>query len=385
MSSLFSKPPGSERPVEHARRDGSLQRVRVGLIGAGRQGRNHARVLSTLRHADLVGIHDTNLQAASELATRYDTVCCNDLDQLLGSVDAVSIATPTPWHYNLARLCLDCGLDVFVEKPFTQTVAQAEDIAAHVAHTDCILQVGHIERFNPAYTQLKHVAAGMTPLVINMRRLSCYVGSNTDVDVVLDLMVHDLDLAMDLAGALPESIEATGFTAFSGAIDHAVVQLRFAGWPIIELTASRVTEQKIRAIDVTALEAYAECDLLNKSVAIHHRTVGEYLHRQQSSAGGGYRQESVVERIHVPTAEPLFLELEHFVDCVRTRQAPLVTATHGLATLRVAEEIRRAIHGSMGDARTLEPRTNMVAISVAPPVADAAAGQPATQALTGDD
>jgi predicted dehydrogenase len=338
----------------------------VGLLGAGRQGRNHARVFSTLRHADLVGIYDLNEQAACDLAARSDTTCFQDLEQLLENVDAVSIATPTPWHHELAHRCLAHGLDVFVEKPFTQTVAQAEAVADHVARTDRILQVGHIERFNPAYTQLKHVVAGMTPLVINLRRLSCYAGSNTDVDVVLDLMVHDLDLAMDLAGGPPQGIHATGFTAFSGAIDHAIVHLQFAHWPMITLIASRVTEQKIRSIDVTALEAYTECDLLNKSVAIHHRTVGEYLQRQQGNTGGGYRQESVVERIHVPTAEPLHLELEHFIECVRTRRTPLVTAADGVATLRLANDVRRAIHRSMADARALEPRAAVVPISVAP-------------------
>ncbi|MGL4651345.1 MAG: Gfo/Idh/MocA family oxidoreductase [Caldilineaceae bacterium] len=377
-----------QRMVQTDRQSGerTVRRVRLGLLGAGRQGRNHARVFSTLRYADLVGIYDPNLEAACELAGRYDTACFSELEPLLDSVDAVSIATPTPWHHELAHRCLDRGLDVFVEKPFTQTVAQAEALAAHVARTDRILQVGHIERFNPAYTQLKHVVAGMTPLVINLRRLSCYVGSNTDVDVVLDLMIHDLDLAMDLAGGPPEHIEATGFTAFSGAIDHAIVQLKFPRWPMIALTASRVTEQKIRTIDVTALEAYTECDLLNKSVAIHHRTVGEYVQRQ-NGGGGGYRQESFVERIHVPSAEPLHLEMEHFIECVRTRKAPLVTAEHGVATLKLAAEVRRAIHHTMSDARALERRLSVVPMSVLPPSASAAPSQPmqVSHAVGGDD
>ncbi len=346
---------GSEAPspqTQRLRSERSVRRVRLGLLGAGRQGRNHARVFSTMRYADLVGIYDVNTQGACDLAGQYDTTCFEQLEHLLDSVDAVSIATPTPSHHDLVHLCLERGLDVFIEKPFTQTVAEAQSLEAHAARTDRIVQVGHIERFNPAYTQLKQVLVGLSPVVINLRRLSTFAGSNTDVDVVLDLMIHDLDLAMDLGGGMPERIEAMGFTAFSGEIDYAMVQLYFARWPLITLTASRITEQKIRGIDVTALEAYAECDLLNKSVSIHHRTVGEYVNRPQGTAGGGYRQESVVERIQVPTAEPLFLELNHFIDCVHTRAKPLVTPEHGLATLRVAEQVRSAIHRNMGDARS---------------------------------
>ncbi|BAM01661.1 MULTISPECIES: Gfo/Idh/MocA family protein [Caldilinea] len=326
-----------------------MERTRIGLLGAGRMGRNHARVLTTLRYADLVGVYDPASEAAHRLAAQYDVAAFESFDALLEQVDAVSIATPTPTHYELVAACLERGLDVFVEKPFTETWMQAEALVALVQRTGQIVQVGHIERFNPAYGELKHVLENMSPLVVNFRRLSSYVGSNTDVDVVLDLMIHDLDLALDLAGADPLQIEADGFTVFSGAIDYANVTLKFAHWPLLTLTASRVTEQKVRSIDVTALEAYIESDLLNKSIQVHYRTVGEYVHHNHG--GVKYRQESVVERIHVPIAEPLHAELEHFVHCVRTRQQPRVTAEHGLRTLRLAETIRELIQRRMLDAR----------------------------------
>ncbi|MCS6828889.1 MAG: Gfo/Idh/MocA family oxidoreductase [Caldilinea sp.] len=326
-----------------------MERTRIGLLGAGRMGRNHARVLSTLRYADLIGVYDPATEVARSVAAQYDLAAFESLDALLEQVDAVSIATPTPTHYELVTTCLERGLDVFVEKPFAETWMQAEVLTALAQRTGRIVQVGHIERFNPAYGELKNVLENMSPLVVNFRRLSSYVGSNTDVDVVLDLMIHDLDLALDLAGTEPLQIEADGFTVFSGAIDYASVTLRFAHWPLLTLTASRVTEQKVRAIDVTALEAYIEGDLLNKSIQVHYRTVGEYIHHNQG--GVKYRQESVVERIHVPTAEPLHAELDHFVHCVRTRQQPRVTAEHGLRTLRLAATIREQIQRRMLDAR----------------------------------
>ncbi len=327
-----------------------MERIRIGLLGAGRMGRNHARVYSTLRHADLIGIYDPVIEAAQKLATQVEVTAYAELDALLDAVDAVSIATPTPTHFALVTECLNRGLDVFVEKPFTETWMQAEHLVALTQRSGRIVQVGHIERFNPTYGELKNVLENLSPLVVNFRRLSSYVGSNTDVDVVLDLMIHDLDLALDLAGADPVRVEADGFTAFSGAIDYASVNLKFARWPMLTLTASRVTEQKVRSIDVTALEAYVEGDLLNKSIQVHYRTVGEYVNQNGGSAK--YRQESVVERIHVPIAEPLHAELEHFVTCVRTRQQPRVTAEHGLRTLRLADTIRTQIKARMLDARS---------------------------------
>jgi predicted dehydrogenase len=332
-----------------------MERIKIGLLGAGRMGRSHARIYSTLRYADLAGIYDPVAEAGRKLAAQYEATAYAELDAMLDAVDAVSIATPTPTHFPLVAACLARGLDVFVEKPFTETWMQAEELVALTQRSGRIVQVGHIERFNPTYGELKYVLEGLSPLVVNFRRLSSYVGSNTDVDVVLDLMIHDLDLALDLAGADPIRVDADGFTAFSGAIDYATVNLKFARWPMLTLTASRVTEQKVRAIDVTALEAYVEGDLLNKSIQVHHRTVGEYVSRNHGSAK--YRQESVVERIHVPIAEPLHAELEHFVDCVRTRRQPLVTAEHGLRTLRLAETIRTLIKERMLDARFVDGRS----------------------------
>ncbi len=343
-----------------------MERVKIGLLGAGRMGKNHARVYSTLRYADLAGIYDPMAEAGRKLAAQYETTAYEELDAMLDAVDAVSIATPTPTHHPLVAACLDRGLDVFVEKPFTETWMQAEELVALTQRSGRIVQVGHIERFNPTYGELKNVLDGLSPLVVNFRRLSSYVGSNTDVDVVLDLMIHDLDLALDLAGADPIHVEADGFTAFSGAIDYATVNLKFARWPVLTLTASRITEQKVRSIDVTALEAYVEGDLLNKSIQVHYRTVGEYVSHNRGSAK--YRQESVVEQIYVPIAEPLHAELDHFVECVRTRKQPLVTAEHGLRTLRLADTVRTLIQARMLDARFADGRAPAPADVVAPSV-----------------
>jgi predicted dehydrogenase len=229
---------------------------------------------------------------------------------------------------------------VLVEKPITETVAQAEALARTAGTSDLIVQVGHIERFNPTYLELRNVLAGLTVLAVDLRRLSAYKVSNKDVDVVLDLMIHDIDLVCNLVGQEPDQVQAYGLIALSGALDHVVAHLDFGGSPLVTITASRVTEQKIRTIEVTAREAYVEADLLNKTILVHRRTMGEYL--SQNHRGIKYRQESIVERIQVPIFEPLFLELQHFVDCVRTGNRPAVPAPDGMRALRLAMDIRVA-------------------------------------------
>jgi len=319
-----------------------MRQVKVGVIGVGRMGQRHCRVYSTLRQTQLVGVCDAVPEIGRRVAEEYEIPFYKDVEALLERVDAVSLTTPTPSHFGLAMRCLDRGVHVLIEKPVTETVEQAEILAQAAESCSLVVQVGHIERFNPAYMELKNVLEHMTVLAVHFRRLSPYLGSNTDVDVVLDLMTHDVDLALDLMGREPVSVNAYGLTAFSGYIDHAVAHLCFGSGPILTLTASRVTEQKVRFVEVTALEAYVEADLLNKSLSVHRRTVGEYLNHDRR--GVKYRQESVVERIFVPTQEPLFLELQHFVDCILHGNAPQVSARDGLNALRLVTDIRNAIY-----------------------------------------
>jgi predicted dehydrogenase len=310
-------------------------------------GRSHCRIYANLRHAELIGVHDQSLHSGRAVAEANQVTFYETLDGLGGSdglidaVDAVSIATPTPTHFELAMRCIESGVHVLIEKPIAQTLEQAEALVQAAKASGLVVQVGHIERFNPAYRELKHVVDGTTMLAVDLRRLSPFRGSNTDVDVVLDLMIHDIDLALDLAGAMPISIAAHGITAHNGPIDYAVAQLKFANGLFVTMTASRMTEQKVRMAEVTALDAYITADLLSKNVSVYRSTIGERM--ENSSRGEKYRQENIVERIHVPTSEPLYLELQDFVESVMNQQQPQVTAEHGLNALRLAEDIRSAI------------------------------------------
>jgi predicted dehydrogenase len=315
-----------------------MDNVRVGVVGVGRMGQRHCRVLSNMRKCQLVGVCDYDESTASKVAKQFEAAAFSDLEDLLGQVDAVVLATPTKYHREQALQCIAHGTHVLIEKPIAASLEQAKEMADAADQSGLVVQVGHIERFNPAYMELKNLLPELKPLAITVNRLSPFLGSNTDVDVVLDLMIHDTNLVLDMIGCFPQKMEAMGLTAFSGTVDHAVAHMAFDGGPILTLTGSRITEHKVRKIDVTSREAFIECDLLNKNLAIHRSTQGEYLNAIKR--GVKYRQESIIEQISIPAFEPLLLELQHFVDCVLEKKAPFVTALDGYEAMEMAIQIR---------------------------------------------
>jgi predicted dehydrogenase len=233
---------------------------------------------------------------------------------------------------------LDQGVNVLIEKPLTETLEQGQQVVARAKENNLILQVGHIERFNRAYTQLKHVIDGKRLIAVNVRRLSSFDASNTDVDVIRDLMIHDLDLIGNLLGHQFESLHAWGRSISTDAIDHAEAIFSYKDGPIVTLVASRITEQKVRSIETIAEGAYIEADLLGKSLMIHRRTFPQFINE-----AGTYRQESVIERIHVPMQEPLMLELRHFLECVGEGNPSSVPGQDGLYALDLADQITQQI------------------------------------------
>jgi predicted dehydrogenase len=313
-----------------------MSNLRVGIIGVGIMGERHCRVYSSLRGIDVVGVADLDAERGRSIAAQYDTRYFENHRDLLRAVRAVSIATTTPAHFELVMEALEQRVHVLVEKPLAETLEQGEHMVAEAEKCNLVLHVGHIERFNPAYIELKNVTEGMRLIAINVRRLSPFDLSNTDVDVIRDLMVHDLDLVSDLAGRRLEGINAWGRSMTTGAIDHAVASLSFKEGPIATLFASRITEQKVRLMEVIAEGAYIEADLLSKSVLVHRRTLPQYLDSRQLTK---YRQESIIERIYVPMAEPLMLELRHFVECVTEGKSGRVPGSDGLYALRLAQAV----------------------------------------------
>ncbi|NLE75697.1 MAG: Gfo/Idh/MocA family oxidoreductase [Chloroflexi bacterium] len=315
--------------------------LRVGVIGLGKMGQRHCRVYSTLRRSQLTAVCDIDRSLASAVAQQYGAEAFDSADALLEHVDGVSIATPTQLHFALASECLTRGVHALVEKPLTETVDQAQALCALAQSSRATIQVGHIERFNPTFLELKNTLESLGILAIEFRRLSPLAGSNVDVDVISDLMIHDLDLLHELLGEDPTSLAAHGLVVLGRGIDHASAQLGFAKGTLATLTASRVTEQKVRSVEVTARGAYVVADLLAKTISLHRHTSGEYL--SQNHRGVKYRQEGIVERIHVPALEPLLAELQRFVDGILDGKASAVPAEDGLRALQWADRVRQSV------------------------------------------
>lgn len=316
----------------------SRRPIRVGVIGVGRQGERHSRVYSNLAGVHFVGVSDLSAERGRSVADRYGVEFYLNFTELLAHVDAVTVATPTDVHLPVVTECLRREVHVLVEKPLASDVDQARQLAHLARQSPVVLQVGHIERFNPAFLELRSVLEDLSVIAVNARRLSPFDTSNTETDVLLDLMIHDLDLVLTLFGSQIDAIQAYARSARTTSLDYAVATLAVAHGPVATLTASRVTEQKVRLLEITAVDAYIEADLLSKTISIYRRTLPEFLTNHQRPLR--YRQENVVERIYIPTAEPLMLELQDFVSCVRDGKRPTVTAEHGLRAVELATIIR---------------------------------------------
>jgi predicted dehydrogenase len=309
-------------------------------------GERHCRVYSSLPNVEFVGLSDASEDRGRAVGMKYGVPSYPDYAELLRRVDAVSIVTPTDFHFEVASAALCAGVHALVEKPLAGSLKEAGDLAWLASQASTVFQVGHIERFNPAFLELQAVVEDMDIVALSARRLSPFDTSNTDVDVVYDLMIHDLDLAVALLGNDVDGIQAFGRSARMDSADYVAANMSMAGGAIASLTASRLTEQKVRVLEVTALGAYIEADLLNKSIFIYRRTLPEYVQNNQRPLR--YRQEGLVERIHIPTAEPLMLELEDFIRCIREGRQPKVTAHDGLRAMELAAQIRDSMQQDLG-------------------------------------
>ena len=300
--------------------------VRVGVVGVGALGRHHARVWASSPGARLVGIHDHDTARAEAVAKEYGCPVLPELDALLKEVQAVSVAVPTVDHHAVARRALECGCDVLVEKPMTATLAEADDLVSLAKQKQAVLQVGHIERFNPATDVL--IETVEAPRFIEVHRLGSFSSRSLDVDVVLDLMIHDLDIVLALDGSEPTQIEAVGVPVLTPRVDIANARLRFASGLIANLTASRVSVEKVRKFRVFAPRTYVSVDFSSREAQVF---------RLEPDDGGRPRIAS--EKRGAPEQEPLRRQIEAFVGAVRDRTRPTVPGEDGRRALDLAHRI----------------------------------------------
>ena len=329
MQSNFSQ----KQPLAHP------QPIRMGVIGVGNMGRHHTRILSQFKDIELIGISDTNIERGLEIASRYRTRFYENYLELLPRVDAVCIAVPTKLHHQVGLNCLEAGVHVLLEKPIAASIAEAESLVNAAAEAQCILQVGHIERFNPAFVELFKVAQTEEILAVESRRMSPYSQRANDVSVVLDLMIHDIDLLLELTASPVVRLTASGSSASdSGYLDYVTATLGFANGVVATLTASKITHSKIRSLTAHCKKSLIETDLLNSNISIHRYPTADVLNHKPQNL---YRQDGIIEKVYTNNVEPLYAELEHFVSCVRGGEHPSVGGKQGIQALRLASLIEQ--------------------------------------------
>lgn len=302
--------------------------VKVGVVGVGAIGKNHARIYSELESAELVGIYDANEELASSVAEEFGTVALGSFEELAEKVDAASVSTPTVTHREIATALLSRGKHVLVEKPISDSVDDAKAIIDLAVEKGCVLQVGHIERFNPVMSQLE--AHLDKPKFIECHRLSPFPKRSLDIGVVLDLMIHDLEIVLHLVNSPIESIDAVGIPVLTRREDIANARIRFEDGCVANITASRISPERMRKIRVFQGDAYLSLDYQDQSGWIYRKD-GMSIDR---------------EEVQVERDEPLKCELAAFVDCAARGEQPRVSGQQGAAALDVALEITRLIEAS---------------------------------------
>jgi len=331
--------------------------IRAAVIGTGSLGKEHARIYADLAgdgQIEFAGVYDTNLEAARKIAEKHGVRVFGSVADAVAGTDALSVVTPTTTHFELARTLLAAGRHVLVEKPMTDNAAQAAELVQLARTHGCLLQVGHVERFNPVFQYLQQAATD--PRFIEAHRLSPYPARSTDIGVVLDLMIHDLDVVLAFVDSPLASVDAVGIPVLSETEDIANARLRFANGCVANLTASRVSPERVRKIrvfsgggqpsyislDYRAQEGFvyriardgeAESSLLKKLLASKDTSI--------VSQFGGKR--IVREPVPIAKEEPLKLELRSFIDCVRQKLTPIVSGEAAKHALDVAFEITRQI------------------------------------------
>ncbi len=299
--------------------------IRAGVVGPGSIGINHARIYSELADCELVAIHDANKSNAERVAAKYGGKPCTSLEEFASLVDVASVATPTESHHEVGTFLLKKGKHLLIEKPIATNTAQALDLATTATANNCILQVGHIERFNPGLEALEQQLAN--PRFLEVTRLSPYPNRSMDIGVVLDVMIHDLEILLHLVRSPVVSLDAVGIAVLSRGEDIANVRIRFENGCVANLTASRISRDKVRKIRIFQEDAY---------LSLNYQKQSGYILRLNK---GAIKR----ERVKVVKGEPLQRELSSFVTCAREGLVPRVTGREAAAALDLAIRITRQI------------------------------------------
>jgi predicted dehydrogenase len=320
-------------------------KLRAGVVGAGHMGQYHVLVYAELPDVELVGVVDTDAARAAAVAQQYDTGTFADHRALVGCVDVASVAVPTGQHFAVARDLLEAGVSVLVEKPMTSTLEEARALFAIAERTGAVLHVGHVERFNGAVEELRRIVR--SPILVESRRLGPFAPRVQRDTVVMDLMIHDIDIVLGLVDSPPLRLSAQGARVHSPVTDVASVGIRFESGAIATITASRATEEKVRTLAITQSDAYILLDYTDQDIRIHRRAA---QNTTMSRTAIRYSRASLVEHLQIHRENPLKLEIQHLLAAHRRRMAGErveLNLAEDLTSLAMALEIERMIRDSV--------------------------------------
>ncbi|MEI0476939.1 Gfo/Idh/MocA family oxidoreductase [Brachyspira pulli] len=316
-----------------------MDKVNISLIGVGRMGQFHLNVINQINQINLAGIYDANEDHLNELSQKYNINKFNSIDEAIDNADAVIIASPTIYHFEIAKKAVEKGKHVLVEKPMTETYEQALELESLVKQKNVILQVGHVERFNGAVQELHHIIE--KPYLIEARRLAPFTPRITDVGVVFDIMIHDLDIVTSLVKKPIVRFSASGKRIRTNNEDIASALLEFEDETIATISASRVTQEKIRTLAISTEEAYFILDYATQDITIHRQATSQS--NIKTSVGINYKQESIIERVFIHRDNPLKLEDEHFANCILGKDKRFVSIEDDVNTIKLTEAILKEI------------------------------------------
>ena len=317
--------------------------VRIGVIGVGHLGQHHVKHYKTLDNVELIGVFDIDRERSSEISKKFDVKVFDDLNSILEEVDALSIVTNTEHHYKIAGKCLKSKKHVFIEKPITAMIEEADKLLSMAEQNKVLIQVGHIERLNPALLALNKYE--IKPKFIEIQRLAPYTSRGTDVPVVLDKMIHDIDILLSLVKVPIKKIQATGLSILTDSIDIAHARMRFEDGTVASVMSSRIARDEVRKIKIFQKDLYATLDLLIGSTEIYE-VVNDETSKYKMTIPFDYKGNTKLIGYHKPDlskGDPLRMELENFILSIQGKQQPIVSGKDGRDALEVAIKIQEMI------------------------------------------
>ena len=322
----------------------SDKKPKIGVVGAGHLGKHHIKHLSNHKGVDFVGVFDTNEDSLKNICDEFSVKPLQSLEELISLCEAVNIVTPTNTHFDIARKFLNQKKDVFIEKPLTNTVEEALSLINLAKTNECIIQVGHIERFNPTINKLKELVDN--PHYIEIERLAPFQARGTEVPVVLDLMVHDIDLILEMVNSPLESIQASGAKMMSNSIDLAHAHIKFQNGVVANLKSSRIAQNYVRKIRTYQKNFYSITDLMIPQIELyglkHHNAFSKELKSQEVETNTGLKT-LYYEKFVPENKDALLEEINDFIHCINTRSKPNVDGQAGANALEIALKIENEI------------------------------------------